>query len=70
MAELLTEKEQLRRARNAEVAVRFKEMKRKYPSAKDGRIIKAMAKDNVAGLTSVTGIRNALIERGCLVVAQ
>lgn len=68
--ELLTPKQIERRERNAHVAQVYREMRRKYPTASNGRIIEVMAGNKVAGLTSISGIRSALIERGCITVAR
>ena len=64
--ELLTEKQRARKARNMEVAAAYKEMRRRYPEASQSRIIDELARREVAGLTSISGIRKALIERGAI----
>jgi len=60
--QLLTQKQQQRAERNMAVVKTFKEMRRRYPDASDGRIMSAMAEEHTHGLSSVAGIRKVLVE--------
>ena len=64
--ELLTEKQEARKKRDAEVSAAYREMRRKYPNASRTRIINELAKQKIGGLTSYFGVRSALQNRGVL----
>lgn len=64
--QLLTPTQQKRAERNKKVVKVFQDMRRRYPTAKDGRIIAVMAEQQTEGIISVAGIRKVLVECGAI----
>ena len=64
--QLLTPIQQKRAERNKKVVKVFQDMRRRYPTAKDGRIFAVMAEQQVEGITSVAGIRKVLVDCGAV----
>lgn len=60
--QLLTPTQQKRAERNKKIVKTFRDMRRTYPNAKDGRIMAVMAEQQVEGITSVAGIRKVLVD--------
>lgn len=66
MAELLTEKQMLRRQRDRRVASAFSQMREQYPTASINLILVELAKNCRYGIGSTAGIRAALIRQGMI----
>lgn len=62
--QLLTPIQQQRAERNKKVVKVFRDMRKTYPDAKDGRIMAVMAERQVEGMKSVAGIRKVLVCAG------
>lgn len=60
--QLLTPTQKQRAERNKKIVKTFRDMRRTYPDAKDGRIIAVMAEQQIEGMTSVAGIRKVLVD--------
>ena len=64
--QLLTPTQQKRAERNKKVVAVFRDMRRKYSDAKDGRIMTVMAEQKIEGITSIAGIRKILVDSGAI----